>query len=777
MSDREVVSTLVGKLVWEVDNRKLTAFQRALQNIAKTMTAVSAQATKLQNALNLKLKVADNGGLAKVSKEVTKLQSQLSRKLRLRMTNPEQAKLAKELERSQTAGLRREALLQRARKATFAAELQQSKLVATGKREDTFLATAAVRHQQQLAVLASKQASAEQASLKAQGVAQRNQQSLLAAKTRQMRLEQLVQQTAIKTQTLQARHAQTLTRTQRAELSLIQAREAGERKSERYSASVAEAKLRAARQAAGADQRASRFRMSEERHAAWQAAQATRAQDAEKGSSFALPLAVSGLGAALFGATKILSYAQHRVDARREQAADTQLFDNQLLAAGNNPDEQAKIRKAYIDNSQEYGQKINKDTAVQYSNQVQGFRAQGKTLDEAIQLQKEQAAVFRIGALNEQQQYSAALQLGQGYGKDRFTGGDLRPLTDALGSRLTNILYKAIGKSLGYKGNQDQLAGFVLQAQHDGLVNGKMVQQGLRDIVAQSPELLERHKHSLDAQMVRIDNDKYLRNDEINQSPELIQALTELNTSERELIAGNATLARAMSSLDVSLAKMETGFFRMLIGKNIDGSVKTPEQIATSVAGVGTTEAAAIDPTAFGGKANSESPIAKDPIDRLYQYLFGKEPQRKADDESTDWSKVQPQSLLPSARPELDRSSLNGFNWGQALTDRLAVNPIAMTNMQDTLNYSNRFTPENMLREAQARNSTPGSPTPMLASVTNTVNAGAVVVNNNFEIHPAEGMDAIALGQHISTVASDAVRSEVRDEIQRTLQYHQKEVE
>jgi hypothetical protein len=100
-----------------------------------------------------------------------------------------------------------------------------------------------------------------------------------------------------------------------------------------------------------------------------------------------------------------------------------------------------------------------------------------------------------------------------------------------------------------------------------------------------------------------------------------------------------------------------------------------------------------------GSPVSSEpAPPGADPIDRLYQRLFGKEPPRKGEDESTDWGKVQQPPLFPDAKPQLDRSSLNGTNWSKTLTDQMAINPVAMQNMADVMNYSSQSTAENMLR-------------------------------------------------------------------------------
>lgn len=417
-----------------------------------------------------------------------------------------------------------------------------------------------------------------------------------------------------------------------------------------------------------------------------------------------------GLAAGVYAVTKAIGYVQERIDRRQESAKDNQQFDFTLLAAGNNKAEQDQIKKAYIDNSQLFGMAINRESAVAYSNMIQGFRAQGKTLNQAIQLQADQAAVFRVGNLNKEQQYSAALQLNQGYGKDRFTGGDLRPLTDALGTRLTTILYQAIGKALGYHGDQNKLAGFVLQAQHDGKVNGAMVQQGMRDIVAQSQELLERHKGSIDAQSVRVENDKYLQQDQINSDPELTKALGERLSAERELIAASKGLAKAQRDLDLGFIKLETNMLRMLAGRNVDDTIKTPTEIAASVGAGSTIEGYSIDPTVIGSpKESTGAPVAKDPITRLYDWLtnapdYSKGPASKlkvgeqADGASLTFPKLDMDKFnLPSA-PEINgewnkfRPETRADAIQRAVADATRYSFSTLTAPQTTTNTNNNTT-------------------------------------------------------------------------------------
>ncbi|RLU06345.1 hypothetical protein CS078_21705 [Pseudomonas prosekii] len=538
----EIIAQLVGALKFQVDASGLQRFTAMMKTAETQMTQLGRQAEALQKKLSMKL------GITSTSADRAKLDGAVEKALQ------------KELVTKQK--------LARLQHAQNTAAISERKLVATGQREDALLQSASLKQQVTQAVLAAKQQKAQQELLKTKLGESRLQAASEQSKIREARLQDILLKRQAARVRLQQQAAMHQTKYARAEAALVAARASGIRQAERYRDSKLAAAAREARAQVRQDQQRSRFDFASERHEAWKRKQAEPQSSGLGGFSLGLGAA----GAALYGLVSAVSYLSERITKRQEAASDGQQFDNTLLAAGNDDKERSRIREAYISNSQEFGMKIDKESAVAYSNMVQGFRAQGKTLEEAIQLQKDQAAVFRIGNLNAMQQYSARTQLNQGYSKDRFMGADLRPLTDALGTRLTTILYQAIGKALGYKGDKRKLAGFVLEAQHDGKVNGAMVQQGLRDIVAQSPELLERHKRSLDAQAARLENDKYLQGVSVNEDPELVALLGERLTAERELTEALKPLKESLMEFDKGLVSFNTSLIRMMIGHDANGS-------------------------------------------------------------------------------------------------------------------------------------------------------------------------------------------------------------
>lgn len=380
----EEIARLTGVLQFDVKTGPLLAFEQMLKRVQANMVGVMRTADDLNKRLDSKLRISTKRDASTAAN--TAVQKSLDKQIAT------------------------EGKLARLRQSQFRAQLAEQKLTSAGKREESFLQSAALKQQVTAAVLASKQHKAEQEALKVDVGKAKLQATVEQSKIREARLADILQRRQERTVQLQQQAALHQSKLQRAEASLIAARERGIRLAEKHQQSRLAAAAREARASVRGEQTAGRYSMAQERHAAWQA----RQDRPESSGLGGLTVGLGAAGAALYGLTTALSYASERIQHRQEQAADNQQFDNTLLAAGNNDKERARIKDAYISNSQEYGMKIDRESAVAYSNMIQGFRAQGKTLEQAIQLQKDQAAVFRIGNLDKTQQYSAALQLNQG---------------------------------------------------------------------------------------------------------------------------------------------------------------------------------------------------------------------------------------------------------------------------------------------------------------------------------------------------------------------------
>jgi hypothetical protein len=166
--NQETLAKLVGLLSFQVDATGLHKFQQAMKTVQIQMRALSKEADTLSAKLGKKLGI----------KVDPAAQNKLS------------ASVAKNLDREAKA----EIVVQKLRRQTFQAELAGQKLLFAGKKEAEYLTTADVRHQQALAVLASKQQKTTLDSLKVKGQEIKNTDLLTQAKQKQTRGELIHQQ-------------------------------------------------------------------------------------------------------------------------------------------------------------------------------------------------------------------------------------------------------------------------------------------------------------------------------------------------------------------------------------------------------------------------------------------------------------------------------------------------------------------------------------------------------------------------------------------------------
>ncbi|NWB22865.1 hypothetical protein HX824_19825 [Pseudomonas sp. D4002] len=748
-SHNEEIARLTGSLIFDVKTGPLLAFEQMLKRVQASMLGVMRTADDLNKKLDRKLGISAKRDASSAANTA--------------------------VEKSLAKQLATEGKLARLRQSQFRAQLAEQKLTSAGKREESFLQSAALKQQVTAAVLASKQHKAEQEALKVDLGRAKLQATAEQSKIREARLQDVLLRRQERTVQLQQQAALHQSKLQRAETSLLAARERGVRLAERHQASKLASAAREARASVRGEQTAGRYSMAQERFAAWKA----RQDRPESSGLGGLTVGLGAAGAALYALTEAAGYLGERIKQRQEVASDAQQFHNALDSSSEDAAVRAKFKKAFIETYQEFGQTINLETSRTYSNGVQGLMQKGYTPDEAIKVMRDRAALYRAGNLSTVQQESLNLQYGQVLAKGKAQGDDFKPIHVALGARLAGLVDIGAARYLGYKGKDEGASGFMLAKQKSGEITPRALDAGNAYAVDHSAEILKRHKSSLDAEQARVSNDEYLRGAGVNESPALISALGERLEAERQLIASTTGLQAAFRDFDTALVQLQTGILRMMAGKNADDTVKTPQQKAEEVGAAYMIEGAGISPFDINGKSGSSRTVQQqldadvnDPVSKLWRLLgVGEDLQQVANDNRKRWDQVGFSDQAPwDIRPQaLDTSGLNTRalpDFGKHLEDLLSQsdpnNAVAKVAAQAVANAS-RATPGSsgyMVSDDQPNKS---------GAVTNTTNIDApvhieVTINAKTDASPE------AIGA--------AVSGQVREEIQKTFQtYLPKEVQ
>lgn len=557
MSDK-TIATLVGKLRFEADYSALLKFEKMLDRVAAKMDAMTKKAeTKL-------------GIKPKTEKSQTAAQAHSARMREHKL----------------------EVALARAKKATFAAELQGQKLQFAGQREQATLATAQLRTQQQQAILAEKQARAQQAQLKAQGLQQKNQITLEQAKVRQARLEKLLEQQQHKAAQAKARELQEMTKLQRAEMQLQQLRAAGARQVRRDAERRAAQQRREAqqqqrqqvtaqRQAERFQQSQQRFQWAQQRHQAWEA----NKSNVGAGVGFdALAIARNHpIVAGLAGLATAIYALEARMDKVTDRTSNSEQYENIFRQIGGKNEDNVKYAKdRFFEIGAKFGMAVDMPALEDFRKYVLQQVSLGKSLEQATQGYELQSAAFRGAGMDKTRRERAAYQLSQIQAKGRPEGQDVNDLFDAA-PLLATPIRQAAADRLGFKGAPEELAGWFKQAVTDAKITAADFNQGMANFVRDNADIIAIQQQSIDAAKQRLANDKIIQQVEIDQSESLKASIHERIAAERELVEAMKPVKETLAVFDTALmnatARVLNFFFKPQEVSKLEDDVKSKQQV------------------------------------------------------------------------------------------------------------------------------------------------------------------------------------------------------
>ncbi len=736
MSMHEEIARLTGLLVFKTDSTGLQRFMGLLKSAEVAMEKAGKQADALSAKLNKAFGVKQN------SAQRTKLDTDLRRSL--------DKELSAELK------------LSRLKRSNIAAQLASQKLVATGKREEVFLQGAALRQQVTSAVLAAKQYRAQQESLKVDLGKQKLQAGLEQSKLREARLADVLQRRQERTLLLQRQQALQLTKFQRAELALVAARERGMRIAERYQSSKLNAAAREARATIRAEQTAGRYVMATERHQAWKA----RKAEPQGTGLGGLTIGLGAAGAALYGLVGAVSYLDERIKQRQEGVVETQSFDNLFKGISKNQEIGKSYREAFIKAQNDNGSAIDVDTGKDFRTLAMNMAAAGKTQKQILDTWNTRQQAFTVAGNSRQDNQELNKQMGQMAADGTGAASDANIINNRM-PMLVPYVVREFMKEHGIKDYAKGLAQYNKDLKGGKGVKSVWYEEGMRHLVADNAEALERNRNSVASQQQRADNQVYLQENKVNSGEELTSAIADRIAATRDLTDAMAPLAKAAANFDAgltaastSLLRLTATFIRVATGREADGSEKSEAQqlqdrmstndlsVDTKMVGVG--DYSKID----GGTQHQGGWIGE-----LYNKLFNVKDYRANTPESRDtWKDVgfdqehAPWSITP---PALDLSRLNtgGLpNFGKRFED-LMVSPFgkalasAVNNDKSAPGSKGLMTADDVVsRNATVVNNN---------SVTNN-NTSPTTVTNNVTVHVATDADA----NEIAKVVTDKIFGE-----------------
>jgi len=552
MNVNEEIARLTGKLVFEVNSAPLQRFQALMARSTQHMAKMGAEYNKLAASMNKSLKIkVDTTALDKAK---TKLDNAMSREHRA------------------------EVALCNQKRTTFAAELSQQKLKYAGTKEQTLLVSNLVKSQQEGAVIAAK-AHAKQ--MQAKGMTKQqlaSQNALTTSLAKQARLEAIAAKTRATTQKANNAHLKSMTQIQRIQQVMNQAQTTAQQRAAKHTVQLASLQATNANKLTNQAQKDQKFQWAQARQQQWQANQ--NARNSQSSSGFGAMgglMALGGIGAVVGGLTAAIGALSNRMKERQEGVEQAEGFNNAFMSISKNPEIVKAYRDSFIQSQNENGGAVDTDTAKDFRTLAINMAAAGKTLDEITNTWNVRQQAFSVAGTSKEDNKELNKQLGQMASDGTGAASDANIINDRM-PMLTPYIVREYMKEHGITDYKKGLGAYNKDLKGGKGVKFDWYDQGMKKLVADNGESLERNRNSVASAQQRADNQVYLNTNNINSDAELSQVIKDRIQAERELNEAMQPLKTSLAQFDIALTGVMTGALRMMANKNADGSEKSDQQ-------------------------------------------------------------------------------------------------------------------------------------------------------------------------------------------------------
>jgi len=612
MSMHEEIARLTGTLVFNVNSNPLQQFMAMMQNASKILNTFA--------------------------KDYERLNKIMSKNLKIKVDTSELEKAKAKLERAQ-------AKVNRADKAvsTQKANVSKAKTPAQSRAEEA-----------QLARLQTAKARAERELLRVQGQATKNQGALQhiaqKAQTHAATLKQKAQ--SLNFQSASQKQVQQQRTQRHATFQSIAANRQAIQQQQLSNLQAKGAKVSSSSHSSGGHGGMARFFASHSHSNLHNVAQGI-ANVGNTTSSFGsvlsgftsalspATLALGGFGIAIAGVSSALGALHERVEARAHSTADSEQFGFALQASGDDTETQKTARAGYLKASLDYANPINTDTAKEYVKQFRAMTSKGYSDDATVRFLDNAAAVKRAANITGIDNTMFDRETRNALSKGKLDSRQSMAVLAHLGA-VSGMFEFGVAKSQGYKGDESGASKY-LNRDHHAKFTAKDLIAGYDYVANNTRAVQERHAGSIENSEITLQNQKFLQRVDQETNAELIAAIHDRINAEQDLNKAMAPLQQTLLNFDIALTKLETSMLRTLSGLNPDGTKKSDQQKAVEAATAGQNiEAPSIDPNALTGKGSPWSDDPKefqkqvkrasdqDPVNRLFNYMFGKEPETPA---------------------------------------------------------------------------------------------------------------------------------------------------
>ncbi|MGN7442157.1 hypothetical protein [Pseudomonas lactis] len=623
MSIQAEIARLTGKLVFDVNTAPLQRFQALMNRTTQQMSKLGVEYSRLAASISKPLKMnIDTSAIDKAKARVDAVRNR---------------------------ELRGEVALANQKRLSFTHELSQQKLTYSGTKEQQSLVSSLVKSQQEGAVVAAK---AHAAQMKAAGVTRQqlaSQDALTASLTKQARLEAIVAKARAVARKADDNHLLAMNKTQRIQEQISRAADAANRQAIKHTAQMESLKRAEARKTTGEAQRDQRYQWAQKRQQVWQANRDAPTRSGGFGGMGGL-LALGGIGAAIAGLTRAVGMIGERVQARQEGASEAEQYTNLFKQiGGGNQQTVDKFRSGYEKSSMANGTLVDLDSAKMFRTFAISEKQRGTSVEEILKKFEVQQQAYRIAGLTPEEIKRSNIQQQQIRGKGYGDTEDLNTMTEA-NPLLRPYLMKAWAEATKFKDatNPKKLESAFMAALPKRGLTRDILDRGQQLLVEDNKPTLELQQKSIQANQARNDSQAYLTMNRLNSQAELIDSVNSNIKAHQELAEAMQPVKAGMRDLDTALTKLMAGSIREILGKNADGTDKTPEERAQQLGTAGGADGVITLPNTNAQPRTTQQTLdaqANDPINKLWNWLgIGKDVKLAADENRDRWKNVKASS-------------------------------------------------------------------------------------------------------------------------------------
>jgi hypothetical protein len=343
-----------------------------------------------------------------------------------------------------------------------------------------------------------------------------------------------------------------------------------------------------------------------------------------------------------------LAAAARQVDRSIPSEAEqyTNLFKQ---IGGGNQQTVDKFRSGYEKSSMANGTLVDLDSAKMFRTFAISEKQRGTSVEEILKKFEVQQQAYRIAGLTPEEIKRSNIQQQQIRGKGYGDTEDLNTMTEA-NPLLRPYLMKAWAEATKFKDatNPKKLESAFMAALPKRGLTRDILDRGQQLLVEDNKPTLELQQKSIQANQARNDSQAYLTMNRLNSQAELIDSVNSNIKAHQELAEAMQPVKAGMRDLDTALTKLMAGSIREILGKNTDGTDKTPEERAQQLGTAGGADGVITLPNTNAQPRTTQQTLdaqANDPINKLWNWLgIGKDVKLAADENRDRWKNVKASS-------------------------------------------------------------------------------------------------------------------------------------